>query len=382
MPQPLFRPSTLPASTLMASVALHGDGQPCPPPNHPQACDSFWSQPSATGAAWSQQKQILPGNCIIRLNATMSRGLGGIALNTSTNTSGVAYFTDWIEDDMGVRIVGNEQQAKIVGLPPMLRFGYLMSTSSAVVNGEVLIQFYGYLANAPALGGCTGGVKYCYSVVTLASNNLGESWSYRSSINWDGHVMPADVEGPCEPSLVVLPDGKTLLSVFRVDSNKNMWQASSTDGGRTFSVASEMNAWAVFPQLRSLPNGALALTAGRPGIGLWIADGRGGVPVSTSWQFHNLAVAHNNAIGGTNTSLLYPAPELAIVNASSPTSNPVMTKAYTGLTLMECEGESCQMVVTYDRLSNGNGGPDPPGPHGPVDAAFSMRFVVQPLSTK
>ena len=47
---------------------------------------------------------------------------------------------------------------------------------------------------------------------------------FRSTINWDGAVakMPAEVEGPCEPSLVVLPDGKTLLSVFRLQSNKNL----------------------------------------------------------------------------------------------------------------------------------------------------------------
>ena len=38
---------------------------------------------------------------------------------------------------------------------------------------------------------------------------------------------------------------------------------------------------------------------------------------------------------------------------------------------------ACTVVVSYDRLANGNQGPDPgPGPHGNVDAAFTMRVTV------
>ena len=33
------------------------------------------------------------------------------------------------------------------------------------------------------------------------------------------------------------------------------------------------------------------------------------------------------------------------------------------------------MVVSYDRLANGNAGP--PGPHGDVDSSFTMSFVVK-----
>ena len=139
--------------------------------------------------------------------------------------------------------------------------------------------------------GCTAiASRGCYSVVTIASEDQGASWAYKSSIDWDAR-MPTHVEGPCESALATMVDGRTLLSVFRVTSNQNMWQSVSTDGGATFSAPSEINAWAVFPELRALPSGALVLTAGRPGIGLWLADGRsaGAGPEPMSWGFYNLA---------------------------------------------------------------------------------------------
>jgi hypothetical protein len=64
--------------------------------------------------------------------------------------------------------------------------------------------------------------------------------------------------------------------------------ATSTDGGRSFGTAQETNAWAVFPQLRVLENGFLVLTAGRPGIGLWVQDGRGALDAQ-GWKYFNLA---------------------------------------------------------------------------------------------
>ena len=158
---------------------------------------------------------------------------------------------------------------------------------------------------------------------------------------------------------------------------------------RTWSTPSETNAWAVFPQLRVLPSlGALVLTAGRPGLGLWLADGRGGGGTAPhfSWKFYNLAKEHNSLIKSANLQFL--APEIAVLNASSIPSTPALTKAYTGLETTGCdvtadraEGSStCTLVVSYDRLSNGDFGPDfpdHPPPHGSVDAAFTMRVAVK-----
>ena len=208
-------------------------------------------------------------------------------------------------------------------------FSHRHVISAVLADGTQLTQLYGYTADAPATGGCqpahTWEKAYCYSIITLASTNSGLDWHSRAPTHWDGAVagMPAKVEGPCEPSLIALPDGKTILSVFRLQSNKNLWMAKSTNGARSWETAQETNAWAVFPQVRSLPNGALALTAGRPGIGLWITDGRGTIDPK-GWRFYNLAGEHNKKV--SDPALQFGAPELAIVNASSPPSSPVMTK--------------------------------------------------------
>lgn len=214
----------------------------------------------------------------------------------------------------------------------MLAVAYFMPSPSAVIRQGsktvYLTQFYGYIAGKT--NGCTAiKSRGCYSVVTIGSEDQGASWTYKSSINWDAR-MSAHVEGPCESALATMVDGKTLLSVFRVTSYQNMWQAISTDGGETFGEPSEMNAWAVFPELRALPSGALVLTAGRPGIGLWLADGtEAGVgPEPQSWRFYNLAQEHNKLAGPADPAILYPAPELAVISASSVPSNPAITKAY------------------------------------------------------
>lgn len=393
MPAPLTLSSSLPSARLLVHVDLCGDGEACPPPGHPQNSAAYFTAAS-TGGPWTTSTGAYLGT-IIRINATVTRGFGGIRLDPATNTTATCTYEDWIEDGSGhVRSLtpGKAQLATITGLPQMLAVAYFMPSPSAVIHTgskEVyLTQFYGYIAGATA--GCTAVVsRGCYSVVTIASEDKGASWAYKSSIDWDGARMPAHVEGPCESALATMADGKTLLSVFRVDEYQNMWQAVSTDGGSSFSAPSETNAWAVFPELRALPSGALVLTAGRPGIGLWLSDGRsvGAGPEPLSWRFHNLAREHNALAGAKDPSILYPAPELAVVNASSVPSTPPATKAYTGLAFVGCEAAAtsktsqtsaagCTVAVSYDRLSNGNAGPDPPGPHGPVDAAFTMRVTV------
>lgn len=388
MPTPLARLSTAPSAPLLAHVDLCGDGGTCPPPGHPQPNSAYFSEPGGAAAdgAWAAEATHLAANALIRLNATATRGLGGIKLDTSTNTTATVTHNDWVADSKG-RITSTQLgHAHVTGLPPMLQIAYLQSTPSAILRtsdgGEVaLAQFYGYASSAPGLAGCTAGVRMCYSVFTLASTDKGASWQFRSAIHWDSKRMPAKSEGPCEPTLIALPDGRTLLSIFRLGEHQNLWQATSADQGRTWSAASETNAWSVFPQAKVLPSGALVLTAGRPGIGLWLADGRGALgPDPTGWKFHNLAQEHNRLLGTSDPGLLYLAPELAVMNASSKPSAPALTKAYTGLETVGCAVGTgvCTLVVSYDRLANGNAGPDPgPGPHGAVDAAFAMRVTVE-----
>ena len=384
MPQPLFRASSHLDSELLVTVAIHGDGISCPPPDRPfQKCNLGYHRNNINSTEkWEMNVNgsTVPGNSLIRLNDTMTRGFGGLWLNASTNTSGLAFYQDFKQDGSSV----TKGAAPITGLPPMLEIAYLQSTASTVLTngkeqGLVITQFYGYLADAPGLGGCikvhSWDVPYCSSVITIASKDQGLHWEYRSSIQWDGkHAkMPNDVGGPAEPTLSILPDGKTILSIFRLASNKNLWMTTSTDGGVTFSQAQETNAWSVFPQLRLLGNDALVMTAGRPGIGVWVMNGST-VDNAKGWMFYNLAAAHNTLI--SDVALQFNVPEVNIENVSSKTSVPVMTKAYTGLEVQGCDGEGrCTLTVTYDRLCNSNDGP--PGPYGKKDYAFSMEIYVE-----
>jgi hypothetical protein len=433
MPAPLTLSSGLPSARLMVHVDLCGDGTACPPPGHPQQHGAYFSEASTGGPWWAStygphaHGADVPTGTVIRLNASVTRGFGGIKLDPATNTSATCAYEDWIQDGASGHVrsltPGKAQSAPITGLPRMLAVAYFMPSPSAAIrqgpSKQVhLTQFYGYIAGKTE--GCTAiKSRGCYSIVTIASEDQGASWQYKSSIDWDAR-MPAHVEGPCESALATMADGKTLLSVFRVTSHQNMWQAVSTDGGATFSAPSETSAWAVFPELRALPSGALVLTAGRPGIGLWLADGTtaGAGPEPSSWRFYNLAQEHNrlaaaaaSAAGSSSMpdpGILYPAPELAVRNASSVPSSPAITKAYTGLEFIGCSAEQrlasaslsdsasagagagtggggggggCTLVVSYDRLSNGDAGPDPPGPHGLVDAAFTMRVTVTATAT-
>ena len=74
---------------------------------------------------------------------------------------------------------------------------------------------------------------------------------------------------------MTLNDGRLLL-VFRLQSGVNLWQSYSSDGGQQWTAPVESTAWAVWPQLLLMSNGVLALSSGRPGIGLWLSyDGAG-----------------------------------------------------------------------------------------------------------
>jgi hypothetical protein len=183
MPQPLFRAAAPPSSPLLVSVAIHGDGAACPPPDRPQQpCEEAFSKGTAPSAEWTALPfGAQPGNSVIRVSDKLTRGFAGLWLNTSTNTSGQAFFHDFNQAGSFLR----KGDATISGMPPMMGISYLQSTASAVLTagpdkGTALTQFYGYLASAPATGGCTPAhpweKRYCYSIVTLASKDNGLNW--------------------------------------------------------------------------------------------------------------------------------------------------------------------------------------------------------------
>ena len=205
----------------------------------------------------------------------------------------------------------------------------------------------------------------CTSNFFVSSTSEGRSWSYRSHIDFHS-TMSSKAEGITESAIAELANG-TLLSVFRLQSDLPLYKAYSTDEARSWSAPQRTPAWSVYPQLRALPNGAVVLASGRPGLGLWVSSDSGG-----SWAFTNLCAQHNRLY--PDRALHYQPTELAVRNASSPGTWPMQTKAYVGMEVLGCEGAACDVMITYDRLANGNDGP--PGPWGKVDAVFAMRVTV------
>lgn len=97
-----------------------------------------------------------------------------------------------------------------------------------------------------------------------------------------------------------------LLSVFRIQSYTGHWAALSETSGRSWGTLFPTGTWAVSPNLLALNNGAVVLTSGRPGIGLWLASfaghhgvGHDGLP---SWVFHNVIAEHNQRMPSRHCS--------------------------------------------------------------------------------
>jgi hypothetical protein len=220
------------------------------------------------------------------------------------------------------------------------------------------------------------GWTHCYSLAFYRSQDDGLTWNYSSRLD-QTDAMPTRVEGPCEPTLALLNDGRILL-MFRLESAYPLWQAYSNDGAASWSepTLSAGLPWSVWPQLLLLSNGVLALSSGRPGIGLWLsADGAG-----EAWEYYNIAAEHNRHAaaaaalpaaaaaaaagrgedgGGRGASLpsaqqalslpLFAKAVASVVNASSADINPTQTTSYTSLV----EVSPGVLVVSYDLLRVG-----------------------------
>jgi hypothetical protein len=137
-----------------------------------------------------------------------------------------------------------------------------------------------------------GEEKMC--VVALESNDEGHTWRFITEI-FSAYAMPDMVEGPNEASLVQLEDGD-ILCVARTGNGRYgkrpLIQSRSADGGRTWAPPRRIAPFSVWPCLRRLDNGVLALSTGRPGLFLWLCtDGRG-----DNWQPVDITAHHNKVM--------------------------------------------------------------------------------------
>ena len=388
-----------PAGTVL-TVDENGDGTPA------TNCSLVHCEPrnyvaKTAGGPWNPLAAGIPGtNALIRFDNGTYRGFAGFTL-FSGNTSGETYLTDWTFDGETAHTL-QRAGARVSGLVRLAGRPLLMPSAVVLGDGTRLAFAYGRAFNAST-----------DSSYLLASDDDGYSWSMRSraeqSRAWHamamicyamlcyarsmrfafnrtagmpsvagcggyihGHPQVGPC-GPCEPAVTLLPDGVTLLAVLRMESYACLWQSTSTDGGFTWSEPQETRAWAVFPQLKTLANGAVVLTAGRPSLGLWVLD-----VSSLEWStFRNLAAAHNAGLPSPPPAeWAYDALETEAANCSSTISWPPLTKAYTALDALPCDGDgACSVIVAYDRTCNGNG--LPPGPNGAYDRVFTMEVSVE-----
>ncbi|TDV56477.1 sialidase family protein [Actinophytocola oryzae] len=150
---------------------------------------------------------------------------------------------------------------------------FFPNTVVQVPNGPLLMAGYANLSGGQ-------------SALLVQSTNAGGSWTLRSVI-----AQGSSTRGYSETALALNSDGD-LITVSRSSTYDNLWRRMSTDLGTTWTAAPQgIPEFAadssgnrpfgrINPRLSLLPNGILALVAGRPDNSIALSyDGRG-----TTWN--------------------------------------------------------------------------------------------------
>lgn len=156
--------------------------------------------------------------------------------------------------------------------PLNVQFALMNARGIALPDGSVIVTLYVIIPEHKRPSGY-------YSLLVYKSLDGGKTYGYFSTIATPEDV-PWGTEGPCEASMIVLPDGD-LLCMARTGldgtSQKGpggLLQARSSDGGKTWALSnSEISG--VNPKLVLLQNGVVALGYGRPGLHLAFSEDGG-----------------------------------------------------------------------------------------------------------
>ncbi|MFI5735330.1 exo-alpha-sialidase [Kribbella sp. NPDC051587] len=133
-----------------------------------------------------------------------------------------------------------------------------------------------------------------YRQILIRSTDGGLNWTTQSTIAYSATI---NGEGFCEAGVVRTADG-SLLAVMRTGSYLQMYQARSTDNGKTWTAPTPLQAngvpmTGVFPSLVLLPDNRLLLYYGRPGQSMAVSnDGNG-----TTWSPPTYVDYRNSANG-------------------------------------------------------------------------------------
>jgi hypothetical protein len=221
--------------------------------------------------------------------STVSRGSPGFTVTTHARSIGIRGLPHPVQCLV--------QDSKIVpGGCPM----YLDDSGSTIIPGSGSSpSTYVQLAEVS-----WGGHGISMSVVAFVSVDQ-RSWEFASIVanaSWFGANVE---EGPNENALALLSDGRTLLSMFRVDggdgprgSHSPYFSARSTDSARSWTrPVAVAGTGSARPRLAQLGNGAgplilsggRALNLGTRDILMWVSgDGLGNL-----WQRYSISYWHN-----------------------------------------------------------------------------------------
>ncbi|MCX6050126.1 MAG: sialidase family protein [Chloroflexi bacterium] len=276
-----------------------------------------WSAPIVSNDGGQTLLQLTSGDAILLPYNLRPRanGLGAPYNRIPAGTRTVEYVPS------GVIVTGWPGPDKIV-VPGLDMASFSFNGQTVTLNdGTYLATVYGELLDPPG-----------YRIFTVKSSD-GVNWTIHSLIADKDSSVPGAETGPTESAMIRLPDGR-LMCVFRVGSRSPFGQSWSSDEGDTWTPAIAMaGPFSVQPSLAALPDGTLALSGGRPGIGLWLnSDGAG-----LDWQAIDL-LAHHNAC--------HPA---EAITPSAEHNHQQQTSAYTEVIAVDTDHFLCM----YDRIPNG-----------------------------
>ncbi|MDI1334929.1 MAG: sialidase family protein [Lacunisphaera sp.] len=192
-------------------------------------------------------------------------------------------------------------------------------TITAARDGGWLTTMYGKLE----------GDKF-YRTIVVKSDPSGKNWNYLSTIAGNetdpGIADPAgekSYEGPCEPRMIRLGDGR-LFSVMRRGGNNLMSKAWSDDDGKTWTKPVSIGFRGVKPAMMEMKSGILACSTGRPD--------------SSAVRF--------SVDGGESWTDPTEVTKGSQVDARNSSGGQLRSTAYTGMV----EVEAGKLLVVYDHL--------------------------------
>ena len=138
-----------------------------------------------------------------------------------------------------------------------------------------------------------------YSVFVFKSTDNARSWDMISEIHVTPETLDEGMEGFCEPSMDVMPDGSVVM-LMRTGGNRPSYLVRSVDGCMTWSDPVKFDDVGVLPQILTLECGVTVATYGRDGLFLRATSDYAGL----DWEEH-IQIQLSDPVTHTTQSCYY-----------------------------------------------------------------------------